>query len=112
VPFAAPFFEWTFVDVAVARSLELTDAFAWLDVDNAGAVNITVPDPADVAFQVGTQIVLEQLGAGVFTLVPGANVTIDSRGALLASNGQFAVVSLALKSTGAAAVWTAFGDLA
>ena len=112
MPFSAVSFEWRFVDVAASRELLASDARAYLDVDAAGAVNITVPDPADVAFAKGTQISIEQLGAGVVTLIPGANVTINSRGALLATNGQFAVVGLVLKSTGAAAVWTAFGDLA
>ena len=113
MPYLAPLLEWRFVSVTVTRSLLLTDAFQYLNVDNAGAINITVPDPADVAFELGTQIALEQVGAGVFTLVAGANVTINSRGALLASNTQFAVVSLALKSVIAgAAIWTAFGDTA
>lgn len=112
MPLLAPLLNWRFVDVLASRELLATDAYAWLDVDNAGAVNITVPDPADVDFQKGTQIALEQVGAGAFTLVAGANVTLNSRGGLLASSDQFAVVSLALKSTGAASVWTVFGDLA
>ena len=113
MPFSAPLLRWRFVTVSASRALVATDAFAWLNVDNAGAVNITVPDPADVAFEEGTQIAFEQIGAGVFTFVAGANVTINSRGALLASNTQFAVASLTLKTVGASTtIWTAFGDLA
>ena len=112
MPFFAPALNWSFVTINAARALQLSDAFQYLDVDVGAPINIIIPDPADVAFEAGTQISLEQVGAGVFTLVPGTNVTINSRGALLASNGQFAVVSLVLKTTGAAAVWTAFGDLA
>lgn len=111
MPFSAGSFEWRFVDVAASRALLATDAFVWLNV--FGAVNITVPDPADVAFQVGTQIALEQVGAGVFTLVAGGSVNIESRGGLLKSNGQFAVVSLVLQPSPAQfPIWTAFGDLA
>lgn len=112
MPLLAPLFRWQFVDVTASRSLLATDAYKWLEANSAGAINLTVPDPADVDFERGTQIAFKQVGAGAFTLVAGSNVTINSRGALLASNGQFAVVSLVLDTTGAAAVWTAFGDLA
>ena len=111
MPFSAPLLlRWVFVEVTASRELLLTDAFAWLNIDDAGAISVTVPDPADVDFEQGTQIAFEQVGAGVLTLVPGSNVTLNSNGALLDSNGQFSVVSITLKTTGAASVWTVFGD--
>jgi len=102
---------WGFVDFTGARILVASDAFQYLrSLDDVTSQIVTVPPAVDLAFQPGTQISFEQLGTGTIELTPGAAVTINSRGALLESNGQFAVVSLVLGPT--LDTWTAFGDLA
>lgn len=106
--------DWTFVDFAGNRELILTDRGQWLNsTDNGGNQNVTIPDPADVGFPIGTNIAFEQVGTSTITLVAGANVTLNSRGGLVISNGQNAVFGIALKSLIAGtATWTAYGDLA
>lgn len=101
---------WGFVSFTGARTLISSDAFQYLrSLDNGGNQNVTLPPAVDLAFEPGTQISFEQVGTSTITLVPGAAVTINSRGALLVSNGQSAVVSIVLGPT--LDTWTAFGDL-
>jgi len=103
--------KWSFVDFTGARTLVASDAFQYLrSLDNGGNQNVTFPPAVDLAFQPGTQLSFEQVGTSTITFVPGAAVTLNSRGALLVSNGQFAVVSFVLGPT--LDTWTAFGDLA
>ena len=111
MPLSGFLLRWGFVDFTGARTLVGSDAFQYLrSLDNGGNQNVTLPPAVDVPFQEGTQISFEQLGTSTITFVPGAAVTINSRGGLLVSNGQFAVVSFVLGPT--LDTWTAFGDLA
>jgi len=54
------------------------DANSCVTSSNASAQTVTLPPNSSVAFPVGTTLTLEQLGAGVTTLSPGASVTIQS----------------------------------
>ena len=102
---------WSFVRFTGDRTLVDSDAYKYLQsLDDGGNQNVTLPPAVDLAFQPGTQISFEQLGTSTITLVPGAAVTINSRGALLVSNGPFSVISIVLTET--LDTWTAFGDLA
>ena len=102
--------DWTIEPFSGAIILSGADAFKYLlSTDNGGNQVVTIQPFVDVAFDIGTQISFEQGGTSTITLALGAGVTIDSRGALLVSNGQFAVLSLVKKLTN---TWTAFGDLA
>lgn len=77
------------VSLAVARNspvktesssytLVLADAGKWIRMDNASANNLTVPPNSSVAFPVGTEIHVEQKGAGQTTIVAGSGVTINT----------------------------------
>jgi len=44
----------------------------------AGANTVTVPPNSSVAFPVGTEIKVTQIGAGATTFVAGAGVTINN----------------------------------
>lgn len=79
-----------------------------VEMNVASANNLTVPPNSSVAFVTGTVIEVAQLGAGTTTLVAGAGVTINSRGALLNLAGQYAVASLRKRGTN---LWLATGDL-
>ena len=59
-------------------TLQLFDAGAIVEMNVAGANNLTVPDNATVAFAVGTQVDICQVGVGQTTVVPAAGVTIVS----------------------------------
>lgn len=75
----------------------------------AGAVTATVPPTSTTAFAIGTEITLEQNGAGQVTVVAGSGVTLRSAGGKVASSAQYAVATL-LKV--AVNTWTLFGNLA
>jgi hypothetical protein len=90
-------------------TLSLGDAGKVIEMSSASANTLTVPPASAVPFKPDTVVVVEQHGAGTTTLTPGAGVTIRSRGALLALNGQYAVASLRKIGENE---WLAAGDLA
>jgi len=90
-------------------TLVLTDAGSLVEMNVASANTLTAPPNSSVAFPVGTQISVRQIGAGATTLTPGAGVTINSRGALVATAGQWAEVLLTKRATDQ---WILIGDLA
>ncbi len=102
---------WDFFSFAGDLTLDQSNAFKYgRSIGNGGNQNVTLPPRDDIPFEPGVQLSFEQFGTSTITLVAGAGVTINSRGGLLVSNGQFAVVSIIL--TPVLDTWTAFGDLA
>lgn len=89
-------------------TLALTDEDKLVTLSNAAAITLTVPTNASVAFPTGTRILIQQLGAGTVTIA-GAGITFQSRGGLMNTNGQYAVVELFKK---AANTWAVWGDRA
>lgn len=87
----------------------LGDAAGYIQFTNGSAVAFTIPPNASVAFATGTVITIEQNGAGTVTLTPGAGVTLNSRGGLLATAGQYSVVQVKKVATN---IWTVIGDVA
>lgn len=106
--FAVPL-QWEIIPFIGNRILLLTDEFGYLISQDGAAQTVTIPPNSDVPFQVGTQISCKQGGMGVVSFVAGAGVMIESRGALLDTNGQFAVTSIVQDS---ANLWSLFGDTA
>ena len=86
----------------------LLDAGKLITCSNAAAITLTVPPNSSVAFPIGTQVLVAQKGAGAITFTQGSGVTINSRGSLTASNGQYAMAALVKESTD---VWYLSGDL-
>lgn len=80
-------------ETTTARTLDIDDAWTWIRTTNAAAVTVTVPPQATVAWQLATEIILEQAGAGQITVAAGAGVTINTSETLL-SKAQFAVLGL------------------
>lgn len=74
-------------------TLVLTDAHKLVTLSNASAISLTVPTNASVAFDIGDQVNLLQLGAGQVT-VSGSGVTIRSEGSKLKLKGQYATATL------------------
>jgi len=58
-------------------TLVLTDAGKVVTLNNAAAIALTIPTNASVAFPVGTQITLIQLGAGLVTATGATGVTVN-----------------------------------
>jgi hypothetical protein len=86
----------------------LTDDGKLVTMSNASANNFTVPPNSSVAFGIGTQINIAQLGAGQTTLVAGAGVTINSAGTKLKLKAQYAVATVVKTGTDE---WFAVGNL-
>jgi hypothetical protein len=73
-------------------TLVLADAHKLVTLSNASAITLTIPTNASVAFEIGDQVNLLQLGAGQVT-VGGAGVTIRSEGTKLKLKGQYAAAT-------------------
>lgn len=87
-------------------TLALADANGFITFNNAGAIALTVPTNATVAFPTGTRIDIQQINSGAVT-ISGAGITFRSKGGLLTTNGVNAVVSLCNVGTN---TWSVWGD--
>jgi hypothetical protein len=97
-------------DVETASyTLVLGNAGQLVEMNVGSANNLTVPPNSSVAFPVGTQVHVLQVGTGQTTLVAGSGVTINSEGAKLKLKGQWAIATLVKRATD---TWVAFGNLA
>lgn len=85
----------------------LTDKGKLVTLSNAGAITLTVPTNASVAFPVKSSIKIAQLGAGQVT-ISGAGVTFRSRGAALKLTAQYGGAELIKIATDE---WLVVGDL-
>lgn len=86
----------------------LTDDGKLITCDNASAITFTIPTNASVAFGIGTQLNIMQLGAGQVT-ISGAGVTLRSAGSKLKTNGQYAVATCVKIATD---TWVVVGNVA
>ena len=70
-----------------------TDVGKLITLSNAAAIALTIPPSV---FAVGDQINIMQGtgGSGVVTITAGAGVTLNSNGAKLKTNGQYAVATV------------------
>ena len=75
-------------------TLVLADAGKFVTQSNASGITTTIPPNSSVAFPIGTQVNLLQLGAGQVTVAAGSGVTIRSQGSKLKLNGQYATATL------------------
>jgi hypothetical protein len=79
-----------------------------ITLDNASAITLTIPPNGTVAYGIGTQINIMQLGAGQVTITPGAGVTIRSSGSKLKTGSQYAVATCVKIASD---TWVAVGNL-
>lgn len=71
-------------------TLVASDAGKFLSLNNESAITLTVPPHSDVAFPVGAEIDIAQIGGGTVTVVGGSGVTIMSLNSLTDLAGQYA----------------------
>jgi hypothetical protein len=89
----------SFVDDTASRTLALTDAKKKLRATHASvAINYTVPPNSDVAFPIGTWIIIEMTGAAQVAAVAGSGVTINPS-TKLKVNGQYTSAVLTKEAT-------------
>lgn len=84
-------------------TLALVDSGAIVEMNNASANTVTIPPNSSVAFGIGTNIDVQQHGAGATTIAAGAGVTVRGE---LNSIGQYSGFSLYQR---AANDWVAIG---
>ena len=90
-------------------TLVLTDAQKLVTLSNAASITATIPPNSSVAFTIGDQVNLMQLGAGQVTVAAGAGVTVSSQGTKLKLNGQYATATAVKVATDS---WVLIGNLA
>lgn len=86
----------------------LTDDGKLVTCDNAAAIALTIPPNSSIAYGIGTQINIMQLGAGQVTITAGAGVTLRSAGSKLKTNAQYAVATCCKIATD---TWVVVGNL-
>lgn len=87
----------------------LADDGKLITLDNASAITLTIPPNGTIAYGIGTQINIMQLGAGQVTIAPGAGVTLRSAGSKLKTSAQYAVATCCKIATD---TWVVIGNLA
>lgn len=87
----------------------LADDGKLVTLDNGSAITLTIPPNGTVAYGIGTQINIMQLGAGQVTIAPGAGVTLRSAGSKLKTQAQYAVATCCKIATD---TWVVIGNLA
>ena len=97
------------VTVTASTTLALSHAEKTIRVNSSGAVTLTIPTNASVAFPVGTCIVVTGVGAGTVSFTPASGVTLNSKESKRTIDGQYAAVTLYKSDTN---VWELWGALA
>lgn len=93
---------------AASKTLALSDAYTFQQMNSGSTQTITIPPAASIAFEQGTEIDFYQQGAGQVVFVAGAGVTIQS---------AFSNLKIAAQSTGASLrlvginTWALVGNL-
>jgi len=86
----------------------LTDANKLVELNNAATKTFTIPLNTDVAFPIGTQITLAQLGAGQLRVAAAAGATLNSSGGKTKIAAQYGVATLIKRATNE---WYLHGDI-
>ena len=86
----------------------LADDGKLITCSNASAIALTIPPNSSVAYGIGTQINIAQLGAGQVTITAGAGVTLNSAGSKLKTDAQYAVATCVKTDTN---TWFVVGNV-
>ena len=90
-------------------TLAATDAGDLVTLSNAAAITLTVPLNSSVAFAIGTQITIAQLGAGQVTVAGAVGVTISAADSALKLRTQYSAATCIKTGTNS---WILIGDTA
>ena len=99
---------WSLNKEAASYTLLLTDAHNYVEMEVSSANVLTIPTNATVAFPIGTEIRVTQLGAGQTTITPAAGVTLRSISGKDKTTGQYSVATLFKRGLNE---WYLFGDI-
>ena len=87
----------------------LADAGKLVTSSNGSAQTFTVPPNSSVAYAIGTQVIVQNIGSANCTLATAGTPTINSKDSNLEIDGQFAAATLIKTATDA---WSLIGALA
>ena len=99
---------WSLNKEAASYTLLLTDAHNYVEMEVSSANVLTIPTNATVAFPIGTEIRVTQLGTGQTTITPSAGVTLRSESSKNKTVGQYSVATLFKRGLNE---WYLFGDI-
>ena len=99
---------WSLNKEAASYTLLLTDAHNYVEMEVSSANVLTIPTNATVAFPIGTEIRVTQLGTGQTTITPAAGVTLRSIRGKDKTTGQYSVATLFKRGLNE---WYLFGDI-
>ena len=84
------------------------DAGKLVTSSNGSAQTVTIPPDSSVAFAIGTQIMVQNIGSANATLAQGSGVTIQSKDSNKEIDGQFAAATCIKTATD---TWSLIGAL-
>lgn len=90
-------------------TFDFIDTTNVVEFTNGSAVTATIPTNASKSFPVGTVIEIHQGGAGTVTIAAAGGVTLQSRGGLTGTAGQYAIAAIRKVATD---TWRLTGDIA
>ena len=99
---------WSLNKESASYTLLLTDAHNYVEMEVSSANVLTIPTNATVAFPIGTEIRVTQLGTGQTTITPDAGVTLRSNGGKNKTAAQYSVATLVKRDVNE---WYLFGDI-
>lgn len=100
--------EIVFDKKATSYTLVLGDAYKLIEMEVSTANTLTIPTNTSVAFPLGTQILVSQLGTGQTTITPAVGVTLRSSGGKTKTSAQYSMCTLIKRGTNE---WYLSGDL-
>ena len=89
-------------------TLVLTDAGKVIEINSGSSENVTISPNGDVAFPLGTQVVIVRLGSGAVVFVEGSGVTTRSDGDKAKIKSQYSSCVLVKHETNE---WYILGNL-
>lgn len=95
-------------ETGTSYTLALTDAGTMVKLTNASSIVLTVPLDAAVAFPTGTQILIQQGGAGQVTIQGDSGVAVNTASGNDITDAQYSVAALVKEATD---TWVLYGDL-
>jgi hypothetical protein len=94
--------------LGTSYTLTLADAHKVVTLSNSAPTTVAIPTNDAVAFEIGDQINLLQLGTGDVVVSPDSGVTLNSSGAKYKLFGQYAIGTLLKVSTNE---WVFLGNI-
>jgi hypothetical protein len=90
-------------------TLVLADAHKLVTCSKSTAFTVTIPPNSSVAFDIGDQVNLMQIGTGQITIAAGSGVTLNAQGSKVKLNGQWATATAVKIATD---TWVLVGNTA